>query len=607
MDRDRIAAALPNYEIRSEIGRGAWGVVLSAEHRQLGRGVAVKQLPEAFARDPLIQRRFAAEARLLASLDHPHIVPIFDYVEDDGLCLLVMELLTGGTVRDRFATMGIGVQDACSIVLATCAALHYAHARGILHRDIKPENLLFNAAGTLKVTDFGIAKVLGGAETVVTQTGALLGTPAYMAPEQVTGATLGPATDVYAVATMLYELLSGQLPFSDDGGLIAALYRHVYEQPTPLGQVAPAIPAAIAQVVMQGLATEAGERQSSAEDFGVAVAEAATDSWGPGWLDNTELDVMVSRRVAQRISNPTMPPAEWLGKGGPVKPEPSVPPDSSRTTQPLIAPLDAGPDIHSVSPHGLDIGPSVPPPQPRRKHRARTAALVAAAVVAGAIVAFLATRPSKPKPAAAPATSTTTAPRPKVVFRDDFTDSASGWAADANQPGKGMADYRADGYYLTVLMPLQPLNTFSAASPYVTKLTSMAVTVHATFVTAGATDGAGVRCDQGSRMGLRYTFQVADNGTWMIFKIDDTGSATIKAGTEAVSPVAGGYDISGQCTEVAGGTQLTMTINGNTVAAVTDPHSGTIGWNAALTAYRAATSPATVVRFNNFQTLAPLD
>ncbi len=303
-DRDRIAAALPSYEIGAEIGRGAWGVVLAARHRQLGRGVAIKQLPDSLADNVMVQRRFTAEARVLAALDHPHIVPIFDYVEDQGLCLLVMELLPGGTVRDRFSGPGIGPEAACSIVLATCAALDYAHGTGVLHRDIKPENLLFNASGTLKVTDFGIAKVLGGAETVVTQTGDVLGTPAYMAPEQVTAGPLTPATDVYAVATMLYELLSGQLPLSDEGGLLAALYRHVYEQPTPLQAVAPAVPPTLAAVVMRALATDPAGRYPSAEDFGVAVAGAAYDSWGPEWRDATNLNVMASKRLAQRISAP---------------------------------------------------------------------------------------------------------------------------------------------------------------------------------------------------------------------------------------------------------------------------------------------------------------
>ncbi|HEX6475695.1 MAG TPA: serine/threonine-protein kinase, partial [Acidimicrobiales bacterium] len=291
LGRDRVARALPNYDVGDEVGRGAWGVVIKGEHRRLGRKVAIKELPQAFAADPGVQRRFASEARLLASLDHPHIVPIFDYVEEEDLCLLVMELLPGGTVWDRVTTEGISAEAACTVVLATCSALHYAHGKGILHRDIKPENLLFSSSGALKVTDFGIAKMLGGVETFATRTGEVLGTPAYIAPEQALAKELTPATDVYAVGTLLYELLAGRLPFADDGNAIALLYRHVHEPPTPLLEVAPSVPKALADVTMKALATDPADRYASADEFGAAVAEGAAAGWGSDWLHRSGLNV----------------------------------------------------------------------------------------------------------------------------------------------------------------------------------------------------------------------------------------------------------------------------------------------------------------------------
>src|SRR5438874_6401149 len=120
LDQELIEAALPLYEVHGELGRGAWGVVLAARHRQLGREVAIKQLPRAFGADPAVRARFVAEARLLASLDHPHIVPVYDYVEADGLCLLVMEKLPGGTVWSRFTSAGVTPEAACALVLAAC-------------------------------------------------------------------------------------------------------------------------------------------------------------------------------------------------------------------------------------------------------------------------------------------------------------------------------------------------------------------------------------------------------------------------------------------------------------------------------------------------------
>ncbi len=283
LDRDRVAAALPGYEIGQELGRGGWGVVLAGIHRQLGRQVAIKQLPPAFADDPAVRARFASEARLLASIDHPHVVPVYDYVEADGLCLLVMENLPGGTLWSRFTAEGLTPEAACAVVLGACAGLHVAHQRGILHRDVKPENLMFAGNGAVKVTDFGIAKVMGGEDTMATRAGEVIGTPAYMAPEQAQAGEVGPATDVYAIGTVLYELLSGRLPFPESGDALSVLYSHVHEEPTSLAQVAPGVPAEISAVVMRALAKRPADRYPSAETLGVALADAATAAWGPGW------------------------------------------------------------------------------------------------------------------------------------------------------------------------------------------------------------------------------------------------------------------------------------------------------------------------------------
>ena len=252
LDQQEVIDALPNYEVGAELGRGGWGVVLAGRHRQLGREVAIKQLPRAFAADESVRARFVTEARLLASLDHPHIVPVYDFVERDGLCLLVMEQLPSGTLWSRFSTDGFTQPAAAAAVLAAIAGLQAAHEHQILHRDVKPENLMFSATGALKVTDFGIAKVVGGDGTLATRAGEVVGTPAYIAPEQARGGELSPATDVYAVATMFYELLSGQLPFADDADAMALLFKHAFETPTPLRDRAPFVPEGIAEVVMRG-------------------------------------------------------------------------------------------------------------------------------------------------------------------------------------------------------------------------------------------------------------------------------------------------------------------------------------------------------------------
>lgn len=280
----QIRAALPGYDVGRQVGRGGCGVVLSGMHLRLRRPVAIKQIPPQFANDAAVRRRFVAEAQLMASMDHPHVVPVYDYIEHGDLCLLVMEFLPGGTVADRFANEGFDASAAMAVALACAAGLDAAHRRGILHRDIKPSNLMFAGNGAVKLTDFGIAKIVGGDDTLVTRAGEIVGTPSYIAPEQARGQPLSPATDVYALATMLYQLLSGVLPFPPGEDSMATLFMHAFEQPTPLTEAAPTVPAPIADVVMRGLATDPTDRFASAESFGIALAEPAVACWGANWL-----------------------------------------------------------------------------------------------------------------------------------------------------------------------------------------------------------------------------------------------------------------------------------------------------------------------------------
>lgn len=282
-----ISRALANYEIGTELGRGAFGVVLAGRHRQLGREVAIKQLSPRLVSNESVRSRFLAEAQILASIEHPHIVPVYDYVEQEDACILVMERLGGGTVWSQFVARGFDQRSACAIALVVCSGLSGAHQRGVLHRDMKPENVLFGHDSTLKVTDFGIARVLGQDDTLATREGEILGTPDYMAPEQATGSNLGPSTDIYAAGVMLYELLSGRLPYPETGGSLATLMRHMNEEPTPLQDIAPTVPPDLIDAVMRAIARDPADRFQSAEDFGVAIGRAASAAWGATWLEDS--------------------------------------------------------------------------------------------------------------------------------------------------------------------------------------------------------------------------------------------------------------------------------------------------------------------------------
>jgi serine/threonine protein kinase len=275
LDRRAMQAALPGYEIGGELGRGAFGVVYAGVHRQLGRAVAIKQLPRALAADTAVQQRFLAEARTAAGLRHPNIVPVYDFVERDGLCLMVMAHLGGGSLADRIATGPLAADEACRVMAEVLDALEHAHANGVIHRDVKPENILFDTDGRAQLADFGIARMAD--ESVrITSTGAVVGTPAYLAPEVAMGDDAGPAADVYAAAAVLYEALSGRLPHPPRSTVTATLVSIVNDPPVPLHTVAPAVPAPLASLVMQGLAKEPAERPAPAAAFATRLRSAIT-------------------------------------------------------------------------------------------------------------------------------------------------------------------------------------------------------------------------------------------------------------------------------------------------------------------------------------------
>ncbi|UOZ07270.1 serine/threonine-protein kinase [Amycolatopsis sp. WQ 127309] len=319
-----LIAALPQYDIGAEIGEGGMGVVFAGTHRTLGRSVAIKQLPWDVLNHAASSELFDREARVLASLDHPHIVPVYDYVRTGREHLLVMERLDGGTVHSRFHGGGVSGEQACAIGLAMLAGLHAAHRAGVLHLDVKPRNLLFSTQGVMKVADFGIARVISEGATLVTHGGEILGTPAYIAPEQAMGNALSPAADVYAAGTVLYELLSRQLPFDNTRGAISMMRQHMFTDPRPIAGV----PMPIAGVIMRSLAREPESRYREAEAFAADLAGAATAVYGPGWLERAGVPVLhLTPRVISGLNSPTAPAPPADARTRPVQrpaPDPTL-------------------------------------------------------------------------------------------------------------------------------------------------------------------------------------------------------------------------------------------------------------------------------------------
>ncbi|MEV0997139.1 serine/threonine-protein kinase [Nonomuraea sp. NPDC050202] len=247
------------YLLVSRIATGGMGEVWRARDELLGREVAVKILRSHIYADPTFRERFRNEARLTAALADPGVAQIFDYGEQSELAYLVMELVHGEPLSAILARNGaIGPEVALDVVHQTAKALHAAHSAGIIHRDIKPGNLLVTPEGTIKVTDFGIARALEAAP--VTQTGTVLGTAQYVSPEQAQGFPLTPATDLYSLGVVAYECLAGRTPFRGDSQVAIAL-QHLNEQPPPLGVD---VPAQVRELVMALLAKEPAQRPGSA-------------------------------------------------------------------------------------------------------------------------------------------------------------------------------------------------------------------------------------------------------------------------------------------------------------------------------------------------------
>jgi serine/threonine protein kinase len=362
-DDSEVRAALPDYAVEGEIGHGGMGVVFLGRHVRLGRMVAIKELPPNFSSDPEVRQRFSTEARTLASLSHPHIVPIYDYVERDGLCLIVMEQLPGGTVWDRFTTTGLTPPTACAVAMACCAALQHAHQKGILHLDVKPDNLMFAVDAAVRVTDFGISRVLSGDETLGTRDGQVLGTPAYMSPEQARGSELTLASDVYSTGVMLYELLSGHLPWTGADSATELLLKRLREDPRPLRSIAPQVPEALADVVMRAIEREPEARYASAEDFGVAIASACADSWGPNWLDHAGIAIIGSEKLSMAARTTRNQPAASASTIAPTRTtgptEVRVAPETSHTATPEGRVVGAGETI--ATPTGETVAPGTTP------------------------------------------------------------------------------------------------------------------------------------------------------------------------------------------------------------------------------------------------------
>ncbi len=265
------------YQIISQLGQGGMATVYKAYHARLDRYVAIKMMHQAFQGDASFLARFEREAQIVAKLEHPHIVPVYDYNEHEGQPFLVMKFIEGRTLKNLLSERPLTLQQILDIMTPIASALAYAHRQGVLHRDIKPSNIILDSDGIPYLTDFGLARIAQAGESTMSQD-VMLGTPQYISPEQARGEkNLDARTDIYSLGIVLYELVVGRVPFSGDTPY-AIVHDHIFSVLPLPSSINPEIPPQVEAVLLKALAKNPPDRYASATEMIDAFRQAVVDT-----------------------------------------------------------------------------------------------------------------------------------------------------------------------------------------------------------------------------------------------------------------------------------------------------------------------------------------
>ncbi|MGH2454550.1 MAG: Stk1 family PASTA domain-containing Ser/Thr kinase [bacterium] len=304
----RSGTILGGYHIEGAIGHGGMATVYRARRLHDGQTAAVKVLREQYAADVEFVERFQREAGAVASLTHPNMVQVYESGEADGIHFIAMEFVEGQDLKRRLRDLGgpLAVDEAVRVGAQVCEVLDYAHRRGIIHRDIKPQNILLTPDGVVKVTDFGIARALSA--VTITQTGTVLGSVQYLSPEAARGEATGRAADIYALAVVLFEMVTGELPFAGDSPIAVAL-KHIHEVPPAPGELNPEVPPALEAVILRGMAKSPRHRYPTAGDLATDLI-GQTSFWKEGMFEPEPAE-------PTRVIRPGVVPSTRPGGGAP--------------------------------------------------------------------------------------------------------------------------------------------------------------------------------------------------------------------------------------------------------------------------------------------------
>ncbi len=389
---DLIGQTLGQYEILEEIGRGGMATVYRARQLSINRVVAVKVLPRNLLHDPGFFERFEREVDVVAHLEHPHILPIYDYGKADGVPYIAMRYLAGGSLA-QWVRRGLPRLEELDRPLTQVAqALDYAHQQGVIHRDIKPGNIMLDENGNAYLSDFGIARVLGSNLTG----SAIIGTPAYMSPEQAHGLPLDARSDIYALGIVLFEMITGREPYQAETPM-ALLLKHINEPIPPISQFRQGVPPAVEAVIGRATAKDPNTRYASAGEMAHDFSEALRSTrQNAGSLPVEDAPTMREAPRATPYPTPYTPPQYPPQTPYPQQPTPYPPQPTPHPGAPPPTPYPPGyaPPSTPYPPQGTPYPPQpypagqptpYPPAAPRRLPLAVIAAGVVLLVIVGAV------------------------------------------------------------------------------------------------------------------------------------------------------------------------------------------------------------------------------
>lgn len=321
MTQPSVPKSLGKYQIVRELGRGAMGVVYEGIDPIIGRRVAIKtarkDVIESTGRADEMMERFLREARAAGSLSHPNIITIYDASEQDGILYIAMEYVESGTLRDYLSDHRLSPEESVRVVASICNALAAAHDQGIVHRDIKPANIMMLPDGMVKVADFGIARV---SDSNLTQEGAMIGTPHYMSPEQFMGQKVDPRSDLFSVGVILYEMLTGERPFT--GEVMSTVMHQVLKvEPVQPKELNYAVNTTLSAVVMKSLSKSPTRRYQNGRAMAAALLESLKETPDPVVLDikgavDSDAGTMIIDIESPTVRTETAPGGKKAGRAG---------------------------------------------------------------------------------------------------------------------------------------------------------------------------------------------------------------------------------------------------------------------------------------------------